>query len=537
MTATHWPTSQPILRDSWLTGLAERLNPTTNRPDTGHWRDFLPRVFPNYFQSFGEHHAAFWEWVWELKRGTQPRPFVAVWPRGHGKSTSAEAAAVAVGARDVRSFVLYVSATQEQADTHVQNIAVMLESPALAREYPEMSQPLLSKFGHSRGWRRNRLRTASGLNVDAIGLDTAARGVKLDEYRPDLIILDDIDNETDTPEATQKKIARITRALLPAGSEDVGVLFIQNLVLSDGIAARLANVAAEPADFLANRIVSGPIPAVEDLVYEDLPDNRARITGGTATWQGMDLAACQDEVDTIGITAFLVECQHDVRERGDKIFLPEWWDGQNRYNFHDPIWRHKAVARFQSWDTAWEETAKAAYSSVVTGDIVPHAGGYALLIRNVWRGKVAFAHLLSSDLQDIVVEQASAWQIDGEWADQSGVVIEYAASGKAVVQQLRVSAPGWLKPKIQRFTPRLSKDERAVQAAHAVRAGRVWLPLPDEAVPWLPAFERELYDLPQSTYRDQSDAFSQLVIFCRNYLQPPALPAANEMTGAQDGTA
>src|SRR5690606_242794 len=133
---------------------------------------------------------------------------------------------------------------------------------------------------------------------------------------------------------------------------------------------------------------------------------------------------------------FLIECQHDVRERGDKIFMPEWWTNRGRYDVHDRIWHNTAITRVQSWDTAWEESAQAAYSACVTADIVPYAGGYAMLVRDVWRGKVAFAHLLSSDLQDLIAEQAVKWRLDKEWAYPSGIVIEYAASGKAVVQAM-----------------------------------------------------------------------------------------------------
>jgi hypothetical protein len=46
----------------------------------------------------------------------------------------------------------------------------------------------LNKYGSSKGWRRNQIRTSDGFKVDAIGLDTAARGFKIDEDRPDFIV-------------------------------------------------------------------------------------------------------------------------------------------------------------------------------------------------------------------------------------------------------------------------------------------------------------------------------------------------------------
>lgn len=481
--------------------------------DTGPWREFLPRVFPDYFTSFGEHHGKLWDWVWSIERGVQPRPFVAIWPRGHGKSTTAEAATVALGARGVRSFVLYVSATQDQADTHVQNIAVMLESSALAREYPQMSRPLLSKLGHSRGWRRNRLRTASGLNIDAIGLDTAARGVKLDEYRPDVIICDDLDVETDTKEATEKKIKRLTQAILPAGSDDVAVLMIQNMVIPDGIFARLAEPPGSSetaAQFLIEREVSGPVPAVEGLEYVEGEDGRTTITGGRATWDGMDLDACQDEIDTVGISAFLIECQHQVRQRGGVVFRPEWWDGRARFHFHTHQARDVA-ARFQFWDTAESLGSTAAYTVCSTIDLLHND---TIRLVDVHRERYEMPDLVAA-----IERQAVLFNREGllERA-YSAIVLEYASSGRGAYQTILRYAPEWIAERIQPFIPQGTKEARAISAAVWARAGLVELPHPSMDVPWLHEFLAELFTFPRSRYADQVDSFSMGINYLDNFL-------------------
>lgn len=280
------------------------------------WRDWLTQLFPQYVVAgFAARHESFWEWVWSIEVGERPRPFIAIWPRGGAKSTSAELATVALGARERRRYVLYVSETQEQADDHVANIAALLESDSIARHYPTMGQRLVGKFGNPKGWRRNRVRAASGFTVDAIGLDTASRGVKLEDARPDLIVLDDIDGSHDTLVTTHKKIKTLTHALLPAGSSDVATLAVQNLIIPNGVFARLAS---KRADFLADRIVSGPHPAVEGLVYTfDLDAEgqpQYRITAGTATWAGQSLAVCEKQMRDWGYRAFLEEAQHKVDE-------------------------------------------------------------------------------------------------------------------------------------------------------------------------------------------------------------------------------
>lgn len=283
----------------------------TERPITipTDWERWLRLFFPKYTQhSFGAHHRAFWDWVWAIEEGKRPPPFIAIWPRGGAKSTSAELALAALAARGVRKYALYICATQEQADDHVQNVAALLESEAFSEVYPSVASRLLGKYGNSRGWRRNRLRTASGFTLDALGLDTAARGVKLEEQRPDVEVVDDIDEAEDNPSTTAKKERALTRTLFPAGTNDVAILGIQNLVHEGGIFARLAD---RRADYLADRIMSGPLPALEGEAHESR-EGRTFITAGRPIWEGQDREACQRIVDRDGISSFLVESQHEV---------------------------------------------------------------------------------------------------------------------------------------------------------------------------------------------------------------------------------
>jgi hypothetical protein len=102
-------------------------------------------------------------------------------------------------------------------------------------------------------------------------------------------------------------------------AEHAAVLAVQNLVHPEGVFARLAGTAKEKADFLVNRIVSGPHPAIEQMTYEQR-DGKTVITGGTPTWPAMDLAACQTEMDEMGLTAYLAEKQNKVEAPAGGMF-------------------------------------------------------------------------------------------------------------------------------------------------------------------------------------------------------------------------
>lgn len=304
-----------------LTQPADRHAPCPPPHQFPDWRAAVLSLFPQYFHdNFADHHAPFWEWGWNLRGGEPADPFVWLVPRGGGKSTSTEGLAALCAARGTRRYAWYVCETQDQADDHVSNIGAMLESPSIAAYNPAASQRLIGKFGNAKGWRRNRLRCASGFTVDALGLDTARRGVKLEEQRPDLIIFDDVDGKHDSPAVTRKKIEIITTSLLPAGAPALAALFVQNLIAPDSTASQLADGRA---DFLQGRTVIGPVPALRHFRWQR-EGPRAVITSGEPTWAGMDVAACQKKIDDFGIAAFLQECQHEVRGNVDGALFAEF---------------------------------------------------------------------------------------------------------------------------------------------------------------------------------------------------------------------
>jgi hypothetical protein len=103
----------------------------------------------------------------------------------------------------------------------------------------------------------------------------------------------------------------------------VAVLGIQNLVHQNGVFGHLARVADRDDidDFLTNRIVSGPIPALRDATFDQDEENGGwEITAGTPTWEGQNVETCQAQVDEWGITAFKAEAQHDTDAKGGGMF-------------------------------------------------------------------------------------------------------------------------------------------------------------------------------------------------------------------------
>ena len=322
------------------------------------WNDWLLDYFPTAFvDSRGRCHPLapfqhiFFAWVWDLIRGERPEALINCWFRGAAKSTFLEMIPAIVGALASRSYILYVSNTQDQANDHVQNIANRLSSHKLEEDFPALCERAVTEYGQSKGWRRNRLRTASGLTIDALGMDTTRfRGLKIDDQRPDMIIFDDIDDATDSLKVMEKNIAQLKKSILPAGSDDVAVVFGQNKVRNDGIMGMLVDGTA---DFLARRIMNGPIPAINNMEFE-FREGRDVITAGSPTWIGKDMERCQKEVEDEGISAFLEENQHVTTRLKGGIF--DHLEGHYPQCNHDEV---PDLAYIVVWvDPAVSSTAK-----------------------------------------------------------------------------------------------------------------------------------------------------------------------------------
>lgn len=286
-------------------------------PDS--WEAWLGALFPAYVgKPFGGRHKKFWEWLWDISPDESPRPYIGIWPRGGGKSTTAELAVCALGLRGICNYAVYVQKTQSDANATISNIQKMIESAQVQRYYPSHSKPEIGKYGNTRGWSMERLRTEGGFAVDALGLNSAFRGAKVDERRPDLVILDDIDHKHDSSDLTTKKLQTIKDSIMQAVSDTGSVVIgMQNLIHPNGVFARLEDGRA---DFLQRRIVDGPHPAVYDLETERVKDEKTGnyrdvLVGGEPSWGGQDLEDCQTRINESGLSSFVRECQNEVKER------------------------------------------------------------------------------------------------------------------------------------------------------------------------------------------------------------------------------
>ncbi len=161
--------------------------------------------------------------------------------RGSGKSTLVTFSYALWGILGVqqKKFVLLVCQTQAQARQHMANLKYELERNMLLRS--DLG-PFREDVGSDGQWAISSLVFQNtGARIMIASMDQSIRGIRHHEHRPDLIILDDIEdmNSTKTKEGRDKLFDWFTREILPLGDIGTRTIIVGNLVHEDALVMRV----------------------------------------------------------------------------------------------------------------------------------------------------------------------------------------------------------------------------------------------------------------------------------------------------------
>ena len=131
--------------------------------------------------------------------------------RESAKSTRAEEGVVLAGCFEEFNHCLIVGGNDKLAEARVHSI----------RRAFENNKRLIQIFGNLVGkpWADGFLELANGRQIQAMGRGQSIRGTKAEDFRPDLILLDDFEDPDSvrTPEGREKTESWLFTELLPAG--------------------------------------------------------------------------------------------------------------------------------------------------------------------------------------------------------------------------------------------------------------------------------------------------------------------------------
>ncbi len=171
-------------------------------------------------------------------------------PRGHAKSTLVSLAYVLWCICYQREpYIVLISNTSGQSDDLLTPIKGELESnPLLLQDFPDVAEPRGSRPGPER-WLKNDNITRNGVKVLSLGTGQKIRGRRHREYRPTLIVLADVENETEAVSADQRatKMQWFKKAVMKAGTTaQTNVIVVGTILHYDSLLAQLIDGKTMP---------------------------------------------------------------------------------------------------------------------------------------------------------------------------------------------------------------------------------------------------------------------------------------------------
>ena len=297
-------------------------------------------------------------------------------PRGHAKSTTLTfKGTMHAVLYEYKHYPIILSDSSDQAEGFLENIRVEFEENGLIRE----------DFGDLQGkvWRNNVILTASGIKVEAIGSGKKIRGRKHRNWRPDLLVLDDIENDENvrTPEQRLKLSNWFNKAVSKAGDDYTDIVYIGTLLHYDSLLAHtLSNPGYKSIKYKAVLAFSD----AEDLwkqwedIYTDLSndsheeDARAffeahreeMLEGTKVLWEEKlsyyDLMKMR--VDE-GEASFNSEEQNEPINPDDCLFQEEWLD---YYNEAEVDFKDRNFIFFGFVNPSLGKTKHSDFSAIIT---------------------------------------------------------------------------------------------------------------------------------------------------------------------------
>lgn len=310
-------------------------------------------------------------------------------PRGHAKSTNLTFKGTMHSTLyGYKHYPIIISDSSEQAEGFLDNIRVEFEE----------NTAILEDFGVLAGsvWRSNVLLTKTNIKIEGIGSGKKIRGRKHRNWRPDLIILDDVENDENvrTPEQRKKLKDWFDKAVSKCGDDYTDIIYIGTLLHYDSLLAKtLTNPAYRSIKYKAVIQFS----QADDLwqqwetIFTDLSNDdresealaffqahkEAMLEGTQVLWEEKlsyyDLMVMRVSE---GEASFNSEEQNEPINPDDCLFMEEWFDYYNEaeVNFGDP-----AFDFFGFIDPSLGKTKRSDFSAIVT--LAKHKGsGYMYVV-------------------------------------------------------------------------------------------------------------------------------------------------------------
>lgn len=208
----------------------------------GGYEYFVNTYFPHYVRSPSKSqlHEYLFSRLPEIVASNKNETEADAAPRGEAKSTMVTQLfslwCIVTGRK---KYIVIVMDSIDQAYPMLEAIKAELAfNPRLATDFPEAC-------GAGRVWQVGTIVTANDVKVQVAGSGKKLRGLRHGAYRPDLCVLDDIENDEQVrnPAQRDKLHAWLTKTVLPLGGvgQKYDVIYIGTILHYDSVLNRTLN--------------------------------------------------------------------------------------------------------------------------------------------------------------------------------------------------------------------------------------------------------------------------------------------------------
>lgn len=305
------------------------------------FRYFVNTYFPHHVRhpETSLLHEYLFERLPQVVTSDEDENEVIAAPRGEAKTTlSQQLFDLWCVVRELKKYIIIVFETGEQAAGSLEAIkAELMHNRALAMDYPEAC-------GQGRVWRIGCILTASGIKIESAGQGQALRGRKHGAYRPDLVHLDDLENNENvvTPKQRDKLERWLNSTIIPLGGAGIklDIIYVGSILHYDSVLARtLKNPSWNAKRFQAilawpenlklwddwEAVLREKGKAAAKAFYKR--HQKAMLKGSRVSWAARPLLALMLIRVRVGTRAFDAEYQNDPVSGENAIFhgcIHEW---------------------------------------------------------------------------------------------------------------------------------------------------------------------------------------------------------------------
>lgn len=307
---------------------------------------FAKTYFPDIFKSaFSPLHKEFFKSIEAIlfKKKRRKNFYVRAAPRGHGKSQvlSMLLPLFCICYRYKRN-ILIISDTLDQARSFITAIKTELEENELLRE----------DFGNlvsEEKWSQDKIVTKNRIQVYGRGAGQKLRGNKFGSLRPDLLVVDDLENDesVETEQQRKKLFNWFMKALLPVGSPTTDYIYIGTVLHYEALLQKLLtspsfsmwdrkryqavqHFSDSPLwDDWENIMTDENNPNAGEDAYNFYQKHRKEMLDGVVSlWpeSGPDYYYDMMTLRLADNSSFSSEYQNEPIDPSNAEFLPEWFD-------------------------------------------------------------------------------------------------------------------------------------------------------------------------------------------------------------------